>query len=164
MFGPGGEIPDITDIRNLDENIGLAPRVAVELFKVLEEKKTSFEVNVHVNMFELYNSNVRDLMVSNPESEKASLKIKLAEHSGSGMVEVDGAVVEEVADARDLLAMFKKGAQNRTTASTKMNAESSRSHLITTMVCTLVNKRTGRATKGKLTLVDLAGSERVSKR
>jgi hypothetical protein len=164
MFGPGGDIPDIRDFRNLDESLGLAPRVAVELFKILEEKKSSFEVSVHVSMFELYNANVRDLMRTNDESKKQSLKIKLAEHSGSGMVEVNGGIVEEVQDARELLAVFKKGAGNRTTASTLMNADSSRSHLITTMVCTLVNKRTGRATKGKLTLVDLAGSERISKR
>jgi hypothetical protein len=40
-----------------------------------------------------------------------------------------------------------------------MNAESSRSHLICSLVVRLTNKRTGKESLGKLTLVDLAGSE-----
>lgn len=93
-----------------------------------------------------------------------NLRIKLAEHSESGLVEVDGAVSERVENALDLLDLFRKGSGSRTTASTKMNEDSSRSHLITSMVTKLVNKRTGQITSGKLTLVDLAGSERVGKR
>jgi len=44
-----------------------------------------------------------------------------------------------------------------------MNAESSRSHLICSLIVRLKNKRSGAETVGKLTLVDLAGSERVDK-
>jgi len=44
-----------------------------------------------------------------------------------------------------------------------MNADSSRSHLITSIVCKVTNKRTKNVVSGKLTLVDLAGSERVGK-
>jgi hypothetical protein len=40
-----------------------------------------------------------------------------------------------------------------------MNAESSRSHLICSLIVRLTNKRTGKESIGKLTLVDLAGSE-----
>lgn len=51
------------------------------------------------------------------------------------------------------------GSARRTTASTQMNAESSRSHLICSLVVRLKNKRSGKESLGKLTLVDLAGSE-----
>ena len=44
-----------------------------------------------------------------------------------------------------------------------MNSESSRSHLLMSLVVTTTNRRTGLEIKGKLTLVDLAGSERVGK-
>lgn len=54
------------------------------------------------------------------------------------------------------------GSSRRTTASTQMNAESSRSHLICSLVVKLTNRRSGNQSVGKLTLVDLAGSE-VSK-
>ena len=112
----------------------------------------------------LNNDNIRDLIACSNGNGGQTLRIKLAEHSSSGLVEVDGALHEEVEDAIGLLDLFRKGAKSRTTASTKMNADSSRSHLLATMVTKLVNKRTGHITSGKVTLVDLAGSERVSKR
>ncbi len=113
---------------------------------------------------QLYNDNIRDLIACSNGNTDQTLRIKLAEHSSSGLVEVDGAVQEPVEDAIGLLDLFRTGAKSRSTASTKMNADSSRSHLLSTMVTKLVNKRTGQVTSGKVTLVDLAGSERVSKR
>ena len=59
----------------------------------------------------------------------------------------------------DVMRIFQRGASRRTTASTQMNAESSRSHLICSLVITMTNRHTGVATTGKLTIVDLAGSE-----
>jgi hypothetical protein len=53
MFGPSGEIPQFDNTNSMDDNVGLAPRAAVELFNVLEERKTSFDVSVHANMFEV---------------------------------------------------------------------------------------------------------------
>lgn len=44
-----------------------------------------------------------------------------------------------------------------------MNRESSRSHLITSIVVTSTNLQTQNVTRGKLSFVDLAGSERVKK-
>jgi Kinesin motor domain len=44
-----------------------------------------------------------------------------------------------------------------------MNSDSSRSHLICSIVISSTNIRTGSVVRGKLTLVDLAGSERVGK-
>ena len=164
MFGSEAS-PENNDIGvQLDENSGLAPRVAVELFRVLEEKEASSHVGVTVNMFELYNDGLRDLLLSKENDVEPQLKIKLAEHSDSGLVEVEGASSESVNASNELVSLFKRGTECRTTATTQMNADSSRSHLITSMVTKLVNKRTGRTVCGKLTLVDLAGSERVSKR
>jgi hypothetical protein len=61
------------------------------------------------------------------------------------------------------MKIFAKGATRRATASTQMNAESSRSHLVCSLIVRLTNRRTGKESVGKLTLVDLAGSERVDK-
>lgn len=44
-----------------------------------------------------------------------------------------------------------------------MNSDSSRSHLLCSIVVSSTNRRTGSCLRGKLTLVDLAGSERVGK-
>lgn len=55
--------------------------------------------------------------------------------------------------------LYLLGSARRATASTQMNAESSRSHLICCLKIILTNRRSGTQTVGKLTLVDLAGSE-----
>ena len=52
MFGPGGEIP-ILENGHMDDEAGLAPRVAMELFHLLEEKEASCDISVNVNMFEV---------------------------------------------------------------------------------------------------------------
>jgi hypothetical protein len=59
-------------------------------------------------------------------------------------------------------SVFNKGAKNRATSSTNLNASSSRSHLITLVEVT-VEENEGTTVKGRLFLVDLAGSERVAK-
>eukprot|EP00554_Chaetoceros_debilis_P001326 CAMPEP_0194082742 /NCGR_PEP_ID=MMETSP0149-20130528/8172_1 /TAXON_ID=122233 /ORGANISM="Chaetoceros debilis, Strain MM31A-1" /LENGTH=924 /DNA_ID=CAMNT_0038764969 /DNA_START=156 /DNA_END=2930 /DNA_ORIENTATION=- len=165
MFGPPGETEQFERLQKLDRKAGLAPRAAVELFRVLDEKRENFDITVTVNMFEVYNDAVKDLLASPSQrgEAKAPLRIKLAEHSESGLVEVEGSVSEVVEDAYGLLNIFKRGSEYRSTAATRMNADSSRSHLITSIVTKLVNKRTGNVTSGKLTICDLAGSERVRK-
>ena len=89
---------------------------------------------------------------SNDNGNSSSLRVKLAEHSESGLVEVPGALSKNVEDAQQLLQFFKEGSEFRTTASTKMNADSSRSHLITTITVSLTNKRTDHVISGKMTL------------
>jgi hypothetical protein len=91
------------------------------------------------------------------------LKITLAEHSATGLVQVEGACVLIAQTPADVMRIFARGSAQRATASTQMNAESSRSHLICSLVVKLANRRTGVESIGKLTLVDLAGSERVDK-
>ena len=164
MFGAGGNFSGMERDEGIFENTGLAPRSAAQLFKVLQEREASNEIKVKVTMFELYNDALRDLLVDSGKSHGQPLKIKLAEHSSTGMVEVEGAKVEQVHSLKQMLTLFQKGARSRTTSSTQMNADSSRSHLITSIMMSLTNKRTGKAVYGKLTLVDLAGSEKVGKR
>ena len=84
------------------------------------------------------------------------------EHSPTGLVFIEGAEVLTATNPGEVMKVFARGSSRRTTASTQMNAESSRSHLICSLVVKLTNRRSGMQSIGKLTLVDLAGSERVS--
>lgn len=124
-------------------------------------------------MFQLYRDALEDLL-RDPTSKKLPgedkdikkvppLKITLAEHSPTGLVFVEGAACLAAATPGDVMKIFAKGSSRRTTASTQMNAESSRSHLICCLTLKMSNKRTGKESLGKLTLVDLAGSERNDK-
>ena len=56
--------------------------------------------------------------------------------------------------------MHCRGQQRRHVASTQMNRESSRSHLIISVCIEATNLQTQNVTRGKLSFVDLAGSER----
>ena len=160
MFGGSGED---------DENKGLATRVANELFSKLRERESSCHVEVEVSMLELYNDKLCDLLVAKQHQEseavfeQSTLKIRLAEHTSSGLVEVDGLTMEKVTNDTELLHVFNNGVNSRTSASTKMNIDSSRSHMVASIVVSLRHRRSGNIVRGKLTLVDLAGSERVSK-
>jgi len=58
---------------------------------------------------------------------------------------------------------FGKAKKNRSTSSTKMNDQSSRSHCLLVVYVVGTNLSTGVQTTGKLNLIDLAGSERVGK-
>lgn len=76
------------------------------------------------------------------------------------MVIVPGATLVEVTSAKELLATINKGMERRHVSSTQMNRESSRSHLIMSVIIEATNLQTQNVTKGKLSFVDLAGSER----
>jgi hypothetical protein len=90
----------------------------------------------------------------------------------AGLVVIDGAVIRTAANSDDLYRIFEEGSSNRLVlvdlifgrfmggrhiAATKMNATSSRSHLIIGIVIESTNLMTGAVVQGKLSLVDLAG-------
>ncbi|XP_077988822.1 uncharacterized protein LOC144443263 isoform X2 [Glandiceps talaboti] len=137
---------------------GIAPRAFKQIFDLVEENKKKYSFTVSSYMLELYNDKLIDLY--NTTTADAKLDIK---KDKKGMVVVQGAVVQSANNSKELFGLFEEGSRNRHVASTKMNAESSRSHLIIGIVIESTNLTTGTVTKGKLSLVDLAGSERASK-
>jgi hypothetical protein len=58
------------------------------------------------------------------------------------------------------MAAIDAGQLRRHVSSTQMNRESSRSHLVMSVIIEATNLQTQNVTKGKLSFVDLAGSER----
>ena len=66
----------------------------------------------------------------------------------------------QVTSAKELMSAIEAGQTRRHVASTNMNRESSRSHLIMSMIIESTNLQTQNVAKGKLSFVDLAGSER----
>ena len=66
------------------------------------------------------------------------------------MVYVTNVTVKGAADTEELDAQFDAGSKNRHVACTKMNAESSRSHLIISVIIETTNKITGAVVRGKV--------------
>jgi hypothetical protein len=75
----------------LDADTGLASRSSIELFRLLDEKEASHTFTVDVIVLELYMDGLKDLLATGKGQVTELLRVKLAEHSESGLVEVDGA-------------------------------------------------------------------------
>jgi len=114
---------------------------------------------VRSSYYEIYNEEIRDLLSQTPQR---SLELKSAD-SGVYVKDLSGIVVKSVEEIDDVL---QRGKKNRSVGATLMNAGSSRSHSIFSIVvecCSTDDDKNERIRVGKLNLVDLAGSERQSK-
>eukprot|EP00050_Salpingoeca_kvevrii_P010491 m.8688 g.8688 ORF g.8688 m.8688 type:complete len:1499 (-) comp2889_c0_seq1:1587-6083(-) len=140
---------------------GLAPRAFEDIFAVCEANKSKFSFKISCYMIELYCNKLIDLFgVQQSGYDPAKLKVK---KDMNGMVFVEGSVTRTASSAEELYSHFEEGSSSRHVASTKMNAESSRSHLIIAVTIESTNLLTKAVVTGKLSLVDLAGSERAAK-
>jgi len=81
----------------------------------------------------------------------------------SGEVMIDNLTEEACASSADLIQLLERGLVQRRVASTAMNAESSRSHLLLLVKVVRINKANGEKVHGKMMMCDLAGSERLKK-
>jgi kinesin family protein C1 len=110
-------------------------------------------------MIEIYNEDVKDLLVSQKVSAETKYDVK---HHPDGRTTVTGLKTVEVANAGEVAKLMKKAQAFRSTAKTNMNEHSSRSHMVFTLHLDGVDAA-GQPLHGALNLVDLAGSERLSR-
>ncbi|KAE8908194.1 Kinesin-like protein [Phytophthora fragariae] len=146
----------------VDSHPGLSPRTIHHLFALAEEGKANFTVSFQATMLELYNDQLIDLfhLVDGGGAHDNKLEIKKNE---KGMVVVQNATLKKCTSPEQTLKLFESANKKRQVGATKMNAESSRSHSIFSLLVESYNKTTKVTTIGKLSLVDLAGSERAGK-
>ncbi|XP_071735356.1 kinesin-like protein KIN-14E isoform X1 [Rutidosis leptorrhynchoides] len=142
-----------------DKNPGLTPLATSELFKILRRNSNKFNFSLKAYMLELYQDTLVDLLASK-QAKRAKLEIK---KDSKGMVTVDNATVIPISTYDDLKSIIQRGTDQRHTTETLMNEESSRSHLILSIIIESTNLQTQSIARGKLSFVDLAGSERVKK-
>ncbi|CAD6261853.1 unnamed protein product [Miscanthus lutarioriparius] len=142
-----------------DNNPGLTPRATSELFRVIKRDSNKYSFSLKAYMVELYQDNLVDLLL--PRNAK-QLKLEIKKDS-KGVVTVENATVVSISSIEELRAIITRGSERRHTAGTNMNDESSRSHLILSIIIESTNLQTQSYARGKLSFVDLAGSERVKK-
>jgi hypothetical protein len=100
---------------DFDELAGITPRAVSELFRLLNERSSQVTFEVSVQMFQLYRDGLEDLLkVSKKkggggDDKNPSLKITLAEHSSSGLVQVDGANMMVAQSPSDVMNIFQLG-------------------------------------------------------
>ncbi|KAM6973550.1 kinesin-like protein KIF21A [Aplochiton taeniatus] len=181
------------DVNAGEEGLGIIPRAVSHLFRGIEERRQAAqdqgrpvpEFKINAQFLELYNEEVLDLFDSTRDLEARKLKshIKIHEDANGGIYTV-GVTTRTVSSEAEMMQCLKLGALSRTTASTQMNVQSSRSHAIFTIhlcqvrVCASENQDNetdNRITNGnsemdefetltaKFHFVDLAGSERMKR-
>ncbi|XP_068458235.1 kinesin-like protein KIF21A isoform X7 [Clinocottus analis] len=178
------------DVNIGDEELGIIPRAVHHLFKGIERRRQAAqeqgspapEFKINAQFLELYNEEVLDLFDSARDKEQKS-HIKIHEDAAGGIYTV-GVTTRTVSSEAEMMQCLKLGALSRTTASTQMNVQSSRSHAIFTIhlcqvrVCASDNQESesdNRVSNGnsemdeyetltaKFHFVDLAGSERLKR-
>ena len=135
---------------------GIVPRTLEFIFSSALTLRQSSQFIVRMSFFEIYRERVFDLLAST----RACLRVRESPDKG---IYVEGLVECVVTSAADVLELIASGNKIRSTASTNMNAYSSRSHC---MLMVSVERRfldTGRIGHGKFYLVDLAGSESINR-
>jgi hypothetical protein len=98
---------------DFDELAGITPRAVSELFRLLNERSSQVSFEVSVQMFQLYRDGLEDLLKvpkkKGGEDKNPALKITLAEHSPSGLVQVDGANTMVAQTPADVMNIFQLG-------------------------------------------------------
>ncbi|XP_074660095.1 osmotic avoidance abnormal protein 3-like [Tubulanus polymorphus] len=138
---------------------GIIPRAFEHIFETISVTEGT-KFLVHASFLEIYNEEIRDLL-----GKDVKIKLDLKEHPEKG-VYVQGLSKHTVHTVSDCERVMEKGWRNRSTGSTLMNADSSRSHSIFTINLEMANTDENgedHIRAGKLNLVDLAGSERQAK-
>jgi kinesin family protein 5 len=125
------------------------------LFDLMEQDDQGIEFTLSLSMLEIYKEELYDLLSEN------SLPLHIKE-SRNGGVFVENLSYQYVSDTDQILGLIDLGNKAKAVASTKMNAESSRSHTIVSLDI-VMKQQDGSVNKGRLNLVDLAGSEKIKK-
>eukprot|EP00930_Biecheleria_cincta_P046853 TRINITY_DN32383_c0_g1_i1.p1 TRINITY_DN32383_c0_g1~~TRINITY_DN32383_c0_g1_i1.p1 ORF type:complete len:916 (-),score=164.49 TRINITY_DN32383_c0_g1_i1:82-2829(-) len=145
------------------ENQGLLPRILRAIFeRVSAQMDEKCKFQCQVSYMEIYNENIRDLLI--PLDKHKSQKLEVKHHPQFGNY-VPGLTVNAVTSYADVKKILDFGIKTRSVASTNMNATSSRSHCIFTFRLFRQQDDNGRKSeqRASVNVVDLAGSERASK-
>ena len=140
---------------------GIQPRAFEEIFRIAKRDEAKFSLEVSIYIIELYCDKLVDLLYEGGDDEALSRspfermsmawlcpKVLPSVRSRISMTCRKGPPMQEIS------AMLR---------AQKMNAESSRSHLVVSLLLKTIDKTSNAEITGKITLVDLAGSERQKK-
>ncbi|KAK8733233.1 hypothetical protein OTU49_006540 [Cherax quadricarinatus] len=164
-----------------EDVVGIIPRAVAHLFRGIDERLAAakesdtpppdFKVTAH--FMELYNEDIIDLFEPNFRGGGKS-GIRIHEDAGGGIY-VTGISTRCVTSMEETMQCLRAGALSRTTGSTNMNTQSSRSHAIFTLLVKqqrIAPVQDAESTDSipefetltaKFHFVDLAGSERLKR-
>ena len=127
-----------------------------------KEKVEKIDYSLSCSCIEIYNEQLIDLLNNNSQFDKADEILKIREDPKKGMY-IENLTEQEIDSAKKAKELLISGFKNRHVASTSMNRESSRSHLIYTLFLSTeleIGDGVLIMRSSRMHLVDLAGSER----
>ncbi|KAL5506186.1 hypothetical protein EMCRGX_G007780 [Ephydatia muelleri] len=142
------------------ENKGIIPRVTEQIFGYIQNIASETDrFLVRVSFLQIYNEKLSDLL----DQKRDNLKLR---EDGLGGVYIESLSEHVVRNTDEILHLVKLGSHQRTTAATKSNKDSSRSHAVFTIIVEHAQYDSSGGsgsviTIGKMRMVDLAGSERL---
>ncbi|XP_077178085.1 kinesin-like protein KIF18A isoform X2 [Paroedura picta] len=138
------------------EDPGVMYLTMVELYNAMDRMKEEKHCAIAVSYLEVYNEQIRDLLVN-------SGPLAVREDPQKGVL-VHGLTLHQPNSAKEILQMLDNGNRNRTQHPTDVNASSSRSHAVFQIYLRQQDKTASISQNvriAKLSLIDLAGSERA---
>ncbi|XP_068654035.1 kinesin-like protein KIN-14Q isoform X2 [Aristolochia californica] len=145
-----------------EEARGVNYRTLEELFRIIDERKGLFKYEISVSVLEVYNEQIRDLLLSASQPGAAAKRLEIKQVAEE-VHHVPGLVEANVQNMNEVWEVLQTGTNARAVGSTNANEHSSRSHCIHCVMVKGQNLINGERTRSKLWLVDLAGSERIAK-
>lgn len=138
---------------------GMIPLSMQMIFDNIEELSLKgWTYSVEGQFLEIYNETVIDLLSSDGNLKKHEIK-----HDDiKGRTTVTNVATVNVTSKCQAKYILERASKNRSTASTKSNERSSRSHSIFILKLRGKNVKTEEYCEGTLNLIDLAGSERLN--
>ncbi|XP_048162990.1 kinesin-like protein KIF18A [Corvus hawaiiensis] len=139
------------------EDPGVMYLTMMTLYKRMDQIKEDKTCDVAVSYLEVYNEQIRDLLVN-------SGPLAVREDGQQGVV-VQGLTLHQPKSAEEILQMLDYGNKNRTQHPTDVNASSSRSHAVFQIYLRQQDKTASinqNIRIAKMSLIDLAGSERAN--
>ncbi|KAL6040890.1 hypothetical protein STEG23_037866, partial [Scotinomys teguina] len=156
MLGPHSE-GDSTVLSGAREDLGIIPRAAEELFRLISENP-SRSPKVEVSIVEIYNNNIFDLLAKDNLTMMSGSTCQMVT-TQEGRSEAPKVTCRVVASAVEFVGLIHRGIQLRVQHPTLVHKNSSRSHLIVTATLTTASSM---GSTGKLTLGPAPQSSQAS--
>ncbi|XP_076615343.1 kinesin-like protein KIF22 [Chaetodon auriga] len=153
-YGPTGAGKTHTMLGSSDQP-GVIPRAVREVFNLVKAKDEDegWDYSIGMSYLEIYNEKVLDLLSPNSQD------LPIREDKDKNIL-IPGLTHTTITCFSDFDKHFVPASLNRTTASTKLNQRSSRSHAVLLLKVVRTQRALPhRQQTGKLYLIDLAGSE-----
>ncbi|KAI8912667.1 P-loop containing nucleoside triphosphate hydrolase protein [Gorgonomyces haynaldii] len=131
---------------------GMIPRTIG--FLLAEIKQRKLDCKIAASYLEIYNEKIYDLLDASERTQSSHLDLRETQNK---QIVVAGITVVPIHSIADFKRHHEAAMERRSTASTQLNEQSSRSHFI--MQVHVTTKTDGKMCHSKLHMIDLAGSE-----